>query len=507
MVDRVTTQMMQSSALSNIFRLSEDLSKTQNQISLGKKISVPSDDPAGARDSLQLHATIGQVNQFIRNINFNTLSLQSGDSALSTVGSALTQAKQLAISQLNGVSTGQIRGFTGSAVAQLVTQVLQSANSKVNGKYIFAGTNTLTPPFSASASGAVYTGNSESLQIEVASGYKVSVGLPGSQVLGTDLNPTLTSSTLLSSLNGGAGVPGGSFTITSRGGSSSTFSVTPGMTLGQLMSNINNSGLNVTASINSQQNGIVLTDTSPTVKQALSVAEAGGGTTATALGIKGRRDGVLVGTDVNPAITASTQLSQLNGGAGVSLTSVDIVNGSASAAVTLSSAKTVGDVLNLINNAGLNVTASINSQSNALSVTSNNSSTVAVVSEVGTGTSAQDLGIGGGRNVLLSLISLRNALNKNDQQGVLAVLGNLDRGLNMVNNGRAVIGAVQNQVNNILSNNNQDVVNLTAQVSSIEDTDLVSAGSHLAQLQTAFQATLSTTALIEQQPNLQNFLK
>lgn len=498
---------MQNNALGNIFRLSDDLTKTQNQISSGKRINVPSDDPAGTRDSLQLHTTIDQVNQFIRNINFNTLSLQSGDTALNTVGSVLTQAKQLAVSQLNGVTTGQIRGFTGSAVGQLVTQVLQSANSKVNGQYIFAGTNNLTPPFSASASGAVYTGNSDSLQIEVATGYKVSVGLPGSQVLGTDLNPTLTSSTLLSSLNGGTGVPNGSFTITSRGGNSATINVTAGMTVGQLISTINNSGINVTASINSKQNGLVLTDASPTVKQALIISEVGGGTTAASLGIKGQRDGVLVGTDVNPALTSSTQLSQLNGGTGVSLTSVHIVNGSASAAVTLSSAKTIGDVLNLINNAGLNVTASINSQGNALSVSSNNSSTVAVVSEVGTGSSASDLGIGGGRNVILSLINLRNALDKNDQQGVLAVLSNLDGGLSSVNNGRAVIGSVQTQVNNILSNNNQDVVSLTAQVSTIEDTDLVSAGSHLAQLQTAFQATLSTTALIEQQPNLLNFLK
>ena len=100
------------------------------------------------------------------------------------------------------------------------------------------------------------------------------------------------------------------------------------------------------------------------------------------------------------------------------------MNGSASGAVSLSSATTVGGVINLINSAGLNVTASINSAGNALQVISNDSSTVAVAGNIGTDTTAEDLGLGGGKNVINTVIKLKQAMEKDDTFGILASLNN-----------------------------------------------------------------------------------
>lgn len=506
MVERVTNRAMQNTALNNIFRITEGLSKTQSELASGKRINRLSDDPSGMRQGLQLRTSIDQVKQYVRNIDFNQSVLASTDSALDDIGNSLTRAKELAVSQLNGVGTPQTRQYTGTEVDKLLSLVLQSANTKVKGQYVFAGTKTATPPFNVSASGAVYTGNTEPMQIEIASGYKVNLALAGSQVLGTDLNPAVANATLLSSLNGGAGIPAGSFTLTSRGGNSATINISAGMTVGALLTAINSAGINVTASINGKQNAILLTDNSSVASQALTVAEVGGGTTAASLGIVGQRDGNFEGTDLNPVMTASTLLSQMNGGNGLSLTSINIVNGNASGAVTLSSAAAIGDVINLINNSGLNVTASINGAGNALRVTSNNSSTVAVVSEVGGGTSAQSLGLGGGNNVLTNLVNLRDALNKNDQQAIVALLGNLDKSQASVLNGRANVGATMTQVRSTSATNNQNEVALNDQISNIEDTDFTSAASRLAQLQTALQATLNTTSRILQ-PSLLDFLR
>lgn len=506
MVERVTNRAMQNTALNNIFRITDDLAKTQNEITTGKRISRLSDDPSGIHQTLQLRTSVDQIKQYVRNIDFNQVTLASSDSALSDIGTGITRARELAVSQLNGVATAQTRQYTAAEIDKIISLALQSANTKVKSQYIFAGTNFTSPPFSAAASGAVYTGNTESAQIEIANGYKVSLGLTGAQVLGTDLNPALSNATLLSSLNGGAGIPAGSFTLTSRGGKSATINVAAGMSVGALLNAINSAGINVTASINGKQNAIVLTDSSPVVTQALTVAEVGGGNTAAKLGIAGQRDGSLEGTDVNPALSASTLLSQLNGGNGLSLTSVNIVNGNASGAVTLSSAATIGDVINSINNSGLNVTASVNGAGNSLRVASNSASTVAVVVEVGTGTSAQDLGIGGGRNVLTNLVNLRDALNKNDQQAIVALLGNLDQSQASVLNGRASIGAVLTQVNSTNTTNSQNEVAMTNQISNIEDSDFTRAAAHLAQLQVALEATLNTTARIIQ-PSLLDFLR
>ncbi len=507
MVTRVTNRIMQNNALTNIFRLTEDLEKAQSDISSGKRISKPSDDPAGMRDALGFRSTIAQTGQFIRNIDFNQLLLASGDNALNAIGVSLTRAKELALNQLNGVSTDQTRQFAADEVDKLLSLVLQEANASVKGQYIFAGSKIKTQPFSVSASGEVsYSGNTENFKIETAKGFQTNLTLPGSQVLASDLNPAVANATLLSSLNGGTGVPAGSFAIADRAGNSATITVTAGMTVANLLSAINSAGINVTASINADQNGLLLTDSSPVVRQALTVTEVGGGSTAQKLGILGQRDGNLAGSDVDPALTSATTLSQLNGGSGLTLTAVNIVNGSASGTVTLSSATTLGDVVNAINNAGLNVTASVNSQGNSLRVVSNNSSTAAVVSESGSGTSARDLGIGGGRNVLTALAVLKDALSKNDQQGILASLSNLDAGLQNINEGRASLGADQRRILDTRDIHEKDVVDFTQQKSAVEDTDIVKRASDFALLQTALQAALNVTSRIIQ-PSLLDFLR
>lgn len=506
MVERVTGQAIQRTVLSNIFRISEDLFRAQQEVASGKRILKPSDDPSGLRDSLSLRTSIGQEKQFIRNIDNNKIFIQSTDTALQSVGLGLTRAKELAISELSGTSTAETRGFAAVEINQIVSQILEAANTQVKNQYIFAGTNTRTAPFAASASGAVYLGNTEKFNIEIAEGIVLGVTVPGSEALGTDLNPALTTSTLLSELNGGAGVAAGQFTVSDRGGNSATITVSSGATAGSVISSINAAGINVTAALNSAQNGIALTDTSSVITQPLTVAEVSGGTTASGLGILGQQDGSLIGRDLNAALSASTLVSDLKAGDGLTLGDIKILNGAASGTVSLASAATIGDVINRINAAGLNVTASINSAGNALRVTSNDPATVAIVNDIGVGTTGESLGLGGGRNVIDTLIQLKLALEKDDAVGILASLQNLDRGLDSVNETRAFVGADLRRIESTSSINDQDIVDQSEQLSNIEDSDPIKSASDIAALELALQATLSTTARILQ-PTLLDFLR
>ncbi len=506
MVERVTSQAIRSTVLSNIFRITEDLFKAQTEIASGKRISKPSDDPSGIRDSLALRTGIGQAQQFIRNIDNNRIFIQSSDSALQSASLALTRAKELAISELGGTATAQTRSFAAAETEKLVSQVLEAANTQIKNIYIFGGSKTRTPPFQTSASGAVYLGDTDRINIEIERDIRVGVTLPGSEVFGTDLNPLITTSTLLSDLNGGAGVPAGQFNITDRSGNSATITVSAGATVGGVISAINSAGLNVTAALNSGRNGLTLTDSSSVITQALSVTEVSGGSTASSLGIAGQRDGNIVGRDINGFLTSSTLIADLNDGAGLALNDIKLTNGAASATVTLSSATTVGDVLSLINASGTNVTASINSQGNALSIVSNDPTTVAVANDIGTGTTAADLGLGGGRNVLETLIQLQRALAANDPAAILATLENLDKGLDSVNESRAIVGASLRRVEATDTVLDQDIVDQNLQLSNTEDSDPIKAASELAALELALNATLNTTARILQ-PSLLDFLR
>lgn len=508
MVMRVTSQTQQRNALNNIFRITENMFNAQKEITSGKKISKPSDDPSGMRDTLALRTNIKQIKQFDRNINGNQLFLSRGESALDAIGVGLSRAKELSMVELGGLSTSETRGYAKTELDNIISKVLQDANTKVRNMYIFSGTDVNTTPFELSASGAVYiyNGNSDNLMVQIEEDININVNIPGSEVLGTDLDPDLNTSTNVSDLNGGTGITEGSFSITDRAGTNGTVTITSSMTLANVITAIGNVSSNLTASINSSGNGITITDTSSVITNSLTVSEVDGGATALSLGIVGKKDGNIEGMDLNAALSASTLISELNGGDGLTLGDINIINGSASSAVSLSSATTIAEVISLINNSGNNVTASIDSAGNSLQVVSNSSSTIAVVSNVGTDTTAEELGIGGGRNVINTLFKLKQAMEYDDTFAILGSLANLDSGLETINESRAIYGAVARRVISTEATHQQNIVNQKDQISNIEGADLVEAASEFAAMEAALQASLSSTARIIQ-PSLLDFLR
>ena len=506
MVARVTSQAQQTNSLKNIFRITEDLFKTQQEIASGKRINKPSDDPAGLRDALSLRTSIARSNQFVRNVDNNRIYLQSGESALASVNMNLVRAKELAVQAMGGLATAESRGYAVTEFNQLISSTFESANIKVKNQFVFAGTAFRTQPFDQSASGAVYLGNSDRFEIGVGTNTNTDFTLTGSETFANDLNPKLTNETQLASLNAGSGITSGSFTITDRSGNEGTVNVTSADTVESLISKINGLAINITASINSRGSGLQLTDNSSVISQALTVSEVSGGSSALELGILGQRDGNISGSNLNPTITSATLISDLKGGNGLTLNQISISNGAASGTVTLSSATTIGDAINLINGSSLNVTASINSAGNSLLVNSNNSKTIAIVNNVGTDETAENLGLGGGKNIFTTLFKLRDALKNNDTLAIQASLGTLDSSLTSLNNNRAIVGATLRGVDAKIVVHDQDVLNRLEQLSNIEDTDAVKSIADLANLQFALQATLGTTAQVLQ-PTLLDFLR
>ena len=508
MVMRVTNQIQQISSLQNIFRITEDLFQANQRVATGKRINKPSDDPLGMQDTLTLRSSIARIQQFGRNIDNNRLFLNTADTALDSVGLGITRARELAQVTLGATSDAQTRANTALEIQSILDQVILEANTQVKGQFIFGGTNLLNAPYQANPGGlgAVYSGNADSLQVEVGPNLTIPITRPGFDVFGTDMNPAVNVNTLLADLNGGAGVPLGSFTITDRAGTTSgLISVVGGMTVNGLIAAINGAGT-VTASLNASQTGLLLTDTSGTILNPLTVTE-GAGTTAQSLGILSQNDGNITGSDLNPVLTAATLISDLDAGNGLTPGQIDIVNGALTGTVDLSGDTNIQDILDNFNitNAALNVTASINSQGNALQVVSNDPNTTAVISEVAGGKTAALLGIGGG-NVFTALDTLREAMTRNDTDGILASFENLNAVLDTILASRAEFGALVRTMDTLEIGHDADEFSETEQLSAVEDADFVKAASDVAALQLALEASLATTARILQ-PSLLDFLR
>ena len=320
------------------------------------------------------------------------------------------------------------------------------------------------------------------------------------------MNPKVTGSTKISNLNGGSGVQSGSILVTDRAGNTSKFNITSSMTIDNVITTISTMS-NITASINSAGNGITLTDTSSLITNSLSVSEVDGGRTASNLGILGKKDGNIVGADLDATLSTDTLISDLYNGDGLNLGDIRVVNGAASGTVSLSSATTIGGVIDLINAAASGtVTASIDSAGNSLRVVSKNSSTIAVVNNVGSDNTAEELGIGGGKNVLNTLIKLKQALNQNDSIGILATLANLDSGMETVNESMVFYGGITRRLTSTEAGHHEKIVNQNEQILNIGGADMVEAAAEFASMEAALQASLSGTARIIQ-PSLLEFLR
>jgi len=258
---------------------------------------------------------------------------------------------------------------------------------------------------------------------------------------------------LLKTLNGGNGVSsvtGDDFQITQRDGNSFNVDISGAETLQEVINLINSATGNtaVTASYDREGNGILLTDSSGGTGN-FSVTALNGSSAASDLGILKSVDAdTIEGDDLNPQyIARCTRLDDLNGGQGVDRNKILITDRSGqSAEVDLSSAETIGDVLDAINSAsGIDVTASINSSGNGILITDNTGQTASPlkVEEAG-GTTARDLNIlqstdsstiDGSFEVSVTITSENTTL-----QGIMNAINDADAGVyaSIINDGSGI---------------------------------------------------------------------
>jgi len=508
--------MMYNNTLINAFRNNQGLLASQERISSGKRINRPSDDPTGIMEVLQFRTDIGKSDQYLGVMKNGESFLNSADSVLGAVHDGIKTAKEKALAEAGGLANSETRSTTAIVIDNMISQMTQLGNTRVGGRYLFSGQKSELPAIDANGG---YGGSGKDLQAEISQGVTIPISVRASEFLTADMNPALSNSTLLSSLNGGTGlpadgVPPGQFTITDRVGGSATIDTSAMTTVGEVLTAINAAaGINVTASLSADGTAITLTDnnTAPAnpPTQALAITEAGGGTTAAALGIAGTRNtSVFTGTDIDPAITDTTLIADLYGGNGMALSDISVLNGGASATVTFTGAITVGQVRAAINTAGaaMGLSANIDAAGRKLDLASASSATVSYALDIGTGTTAELLGIGGGRNIIPVLKMFSAALKANDAEGILGAVALLDTNMQTTSSVRGSVGSRVNQIVVTRNAEEQSKFDNTKIKSFVEDADYLEAASELAMLQTAYQATLKSAASIIQ-PSLLDFVR
>ncbi|WP_019153843.1 flagellar hook-associated protein FlgL [Robertmurraya massiliosenegalensis] len=198
---RVTQSMLSNNMLRNLTSSYEQLGKYQEQLTTGKKINKPSDNPVIAMKGITYRTNLDQVTQYQRNIGEVYSWLDSSDDALDKVGSTIQRIQELMVQASSDSLTPDDREKLKSEIEQLQEHIQSLGNTKVGDKYIFSGTKTNTPLFDSDGTPNPDT-NETGIKIEVYNGVELQVNTKGkalfenmNQIL-SDISSDLSDNTL-----------------------------------------------------------------------------------------------------------------------------------------------------------------------------------------------------------------------------------------------------------------------------------------------------------------------
>ncbi len=188
---RISTSQFINQSISVIQERFSSLNQLQQQISSGKRILTPADDPAASARILELTNSINATNQFQVNSSIATSRLEQEDGVMDAVGKLLQRVRELVLQGKNASLSATDRKSLASEVGQRLDELVGLANTRgSNGDYIFAGSLSRTQAFSVdAATGAVtYNGDQNTRQLQISADRKVADGNHGAEVFQTIRN-------------------------------------------------------------------------------------------------------------------------------------------------------------------------------------------------------------------------------------------------------------------------------------------------------------------------------
>ncbi|MFP4036857.1 MAG: flagellar hook-associated protein FlgL [Desulfobacteraceae bacterium] len=183
---RIANKTIYDTIKNNLFRTSDEMTRANQVISSGKRINRPSDDPVGQVSVLGLRSSLANIEQLGRNITMGRSWLDMAESAMNQTEEVLSEAKALAVQMSNSTQGQTQRESAAQQVEGYIEQILNAANTQVDGRYIFSGTKTDTTPFAYDREqGQVdYQGNGTSFKVRIGKDMEVEVGRDGRDVFG-----------------------------------------------------------------------------------------------------------------------------------------------------------------------------------------------------------------------------------------------------------------------------------------------------------------------------------
>ena len=180
---RVSTQALYRGIEQRLLTLADQLNRSQEKVATGRNMNRPSDNPVGLVSSLGLRNSLSRLEQYQRNMDMGKIWLDLSSTAIEQAGKVAQQAQAIALNLQDGTQSAEMRSTLANAVGLLLDQAVSLGNTQLAGKYIFAGYNTNTQPFTKAQIGGSdvvqYNGDSHDFQIQVGPQESLEIGKNG----------------------------------------------------------------------------------------------------------------------------------------------------------------------------------------------------------------------------------------------------------------------------------------------------------------------------------------
>lgn len=181
---RVSNQLKANLMLSWLQRSQDRLLEMQVRVASGRRILTPADDPSGAARVALLRGQEGRDAQYLSGIDSAEFWLKSADPALKSLHDVVQLARDLGLQGTSAVATDTDRATLATQVRALRPSLLGALNTRVNGRYLFAGQATTSVPFEESGSPPVvsYLGSDTAVMAQLDDSTSIALGVTGEQI-------------------------------------------------------------------------------------------------------------------------------------------------------------------------------------------------------------------------------------------------------------------------------------------------------------------------------------
>ena len=156
--------------------------KAQQQVSSGKRVKAPSDDPTAMQRAIQDKSEIGTLDAYSRASDTAASRLAVIDTVLGTMVDQLIEARAAATGARGSTVDPASRSAAMAKLTGIRDALVGGLNSQFRGTYLFGGSEVQSPPYVSVAGVWTYQGDTSPVSADIGRNRSVTLALDGQTI-------------------------------------------------------------------------------------------------------------------------------------------------------------------------------------------------------------------------------------------------------------------------------------------------------------------------------------